>query len=725
MSNSVVTAAAAVHAKKLAKNEKLAKQQAGQKHAADEQVPADKDQDNVQVVSTKDGHHVATSMSDVSLAGDFTFGDALADAASGSASLVSAEAAEVAQSDGSYGEDDGDGISGTLLLVGAIALVGLGVAVLAGGGNSNEPPAFAAATQAVTVAEDGTVNITATATDPDGDALVYTTSTPANGTLTGSNGAYTFKPNANFNGSSSFTVTATDPNGLTSTQTVNVTVTAVNDVPTAAVATQSLTTNEDTTVTATFAVTDVDNDTLTYTVSTAAGHGTATIGANGAISYAPAANFNGTDTFVVTANDGKGGTVSQTINVTIAAVADAPVADSDNTSALTVAEDGTGTVVIAYTDPDGDNVTATVVTGPAHGTLTPNADGSYTYKPAANYNGSDSIVYTVSDGTSTTTVTVPITVTAVNDAPTFTAGATATQIVDEDTASTVTLAATDVDGDTLTYTVGTNAAHGTVEVAAGGVVKYTPNADYLGTDTYTLNVADGNGGTDSITVNVDVRTTNVAPSFGDDSIEIAVTEDESVTADLDATDSNNDTLTYTVTNAADHGVVVINSDGTFTYTPNDGFNGDDSFVITVSDGRGGSDTLNVDVTVDPAELLVSIDRGIPSDPAIVVPGTGDADPFSGAVTFTDDATKNTNVRIEGFGEGNDDIIAVTGAGENDYSFSTGESAGGDSNDLSIVYTNTTTGAVNLILLVDVLNGGFVGNYETAAASVGYDFMTFG
>src|SRR5207249_7806342 len=109
-----------------------------------------------------------------------------------------------------------------------------------------------------------------------------------------------------------------------------------------------------------------------------------------------------------------------TVNVTVNAVNDAPVANNDSYStnedtALTVAAPG---VLANDTDIDGDALTAAVVSGPTHGTLTLNANGSLTYTPAANYNGADSFSYRANDGSATSNVaTVASTIAAVNDPP--------------------------------------------------------------------------------------------------------------------------------------------------------------------------------------------------------------------------------------------------------------------------------------------------------------------
>lgn len=419
MSNSVVPAAAAAQAKHLVRNKKLTKQTEDQKpvhNEHDEQAPSDHEPDAAKAVQTEEVEKQASSMSEVSLSGDFTFAGALAEAAEGAASLTSESSAQ----DGGYGDDDDDGSGGTILLVGALGLVGAGIAVLAsGGGKSNEAPT-ADATQAVTTAEDTAKQVTVAATDPDGDPL-------------------------------------------------------------------------------------------TYSVTTAAGHGTVTGGTGGVFTYTPAADYNGTDSFVVTATDPDGATVTQTVNVTITAVNDPPKPDANNTTNLTVVEDTPTEFIVSFTDPEGNTPLTTAVTvAPVHGQI--GQDGT-TYIPNANFNGTDSITYTVTDSLgATATHTINITVTPVNDPPVTAASQNVT--ASQNDPLDVTVTATDVDGDTLGYSAA-DPAHGTVTGGDGGAFVYTPDTDYVGSDSFVVTVTDHMGGTATQTVNV-----TVAPDVNVISIDI-------------------------------------------------------------------------------------------------------------------------------------------------------------------------------------------------------------
>ena len=188
-------------------------------------------------------------------------------------------------------------------------------------------------------------------------------------------------------------VTASDGALNSNTATATIQVTAVNDVPTAG--NLSLTTAEDTYVDDQITMADADGDALTAVLQGAPSHGSVTVNADGSFRYTPAADYVGADSFVVQVDDGHGGTTTATVNVTVTAVNDNPTASAP---AVTTAEDTAVSGQVTLADVDGDSLTATLQTAPAHGSVTVNADGSYSYTPAANYVGADSFVVQVDDG---------------------------------------------------------------------------------------------------------------------------------------------------------------------------------------------------------------------------------------------------------------------------------------------------------------------------------------
>jgi VCBS repeat-containing protein len=457
-----------------------------------------------------------------------------------------------------------------------------------------------AANDSATVAEDGTVSVAVLAndTDPDGDTLTVTSVTQ------GAHGAASINPDqtvqytpaANYNGSDSFTYTISDGNGESATATVNVTVTAVNDAPVANADTATVAEDGTVSVAALANDTDLDGDTLTVASVTQGAHGTVSINPDKTVKYTPAANYNGSDSFTYTVSDGNGGTATATVTVTITAVNDAPVANADT---ATVAEDGTVSVNVLSndTDADGDTLTVSSVTQGAHGTVSINPDKTVQYTPVANYNGSDSFTYTISDGNGgTATATVTVAVTAANDAPVANAD-TATVAEDGNVSVTVLSNDTDADGDTLTVISVTQGAHGTVSINSDQTVKYTPAANYNGSDSFTYTISDGNGGTATATVTVAVTAVNDAPVANADTATVAEDGNVSVTVLSNDTDPDGDTLTVSSVTQGAHGTVSINPDKTVKYTPAANYNGSDSFTYTIADGNGGTATATVTVTV--------------------------------------------------------------------------------------------------------------------------------
>ena len=166
----------------------------------------------------------------------------------------------------------------------------------------------------------------------------------------------------------------------------------------------------------------------------------------------------------------------------------------------------------------------------------------------------------------------------------------------------------DSDGDTLTVntTPVSNVAHGTLVLNANGSFSYTPYANYNGTDNFTYQISDGNGGTDTATVSLTVNAVNDDPIARNDS-GFATAEDTELTGNVLAdngngadSDGDGDTLTVNTTPVSNvaHGTLVLNANGSFSYTPHANYNGTDSFTYQVSDGNGGTDTATVSLTVN-------------------------------------------------------------------------------------------------------------------------------
>jgi subtilisin-like proprotein convertase family protein len=317
------------------------------------------------------------------------------------------------------------------------------------------------------------------------------------------------------------------------TASAGISVTSVNDEPEIGGSNpRSVTMDEDGDPTAfslTLNATDIDGDTLTWSISDPADHGEAVasgMGTSKSISYTPDSNYNGSDSFDVRVTDGKGGQDTVTVNVTITQQNDAPEIDEGESVTVNMDENGDPTafdLTLNASDIDGDTITWSISDPADHGSANVSGTGtqkSISYTPDTDYSGSDSFVVQVTDGSEQDTITVNVNINpAANNPPEITEGDSVTVNMDEDgdpTSFSLTLNATDIDGDPLDWRIDTVADHGTAIVSGTGstkAVSYTVDADYNGSDSFVVQVEDGNGGADSITVDVDIDPVNDAPEF--------------------------------------------------------------------------------------------------------------------------------------------------------------------------------------------------------------------
>ena len=254
----------------------------------------------------------------------------------------------------------------------------------------------------------------ADATDADGDTITYSlTTAPQGATINAQTGVITW--NASAAGSYNFNVLASDGKGASTVQAFTLTVKTATPVPvnTAPVAkADSFALDEDTTARINVLAndTDAEGNPLTATVVTGPLHGTLVKNADGSFNYTPHKDWYGTDSFTYLANDGKANSNLATVTLTVKPVNDAPVA---NNASYTVSKDGSIKIDLRglTSDVDGDCLTL-CVNNPSKGTLTKNADSTYTYRPRPGYTGADSFSYTVSDGKLTSTGTISLNVRA-------------------------------------------------------------------------------------------------------------------------------------------------------------------------------------------------------------------------------------------------------------------------------------------------------------------------
>jgi gliding motility-associated-like protein len=249
-------------------------------------------------------------------------------------------------------------------------------------------------------------------------------------------------------------------------------------------------------------------------------------------------------------------------------------------------------------DADGDPLTysPTETFDTPNGTVLMNADGTFTYTPDENFNGTDSFEYTACDNDNNcSTVTVTITVLAVNDAPIAIDDVYST-IENVAVAGNVSSNDSDIDLTPLIYSVLSGPSNGTLtSFASDGSFTYSPNTNYSGSDSFIYEVTDSEGAVDQAVVTINVDSILAV----DDEYE--VDEDAVLTDDVSTNDTNTSGLVYSVTGGASNGTVTMEDDGTFTYTPNPDFNGTDSFDYQACDALGNCYQATAIIVVNPME----------------------------------------------------------------------------------------------------------------------------
>jgi gliding motility-associated-like protein len=351
--------------------------------------------------------------------------------------------------------------------------------------------------------------------------------------------------------------------------------------------------------------TDANSNSLTAIIVSNPANGTLTFNSNGSFTYVHNNGTSTSDSFTYKANDGTadGNIVTVTIAVTVNTP---PVAVADTytvTKGATITVGGNG-VLINDTDTEGNTLTAIKLSDPTHGTLSLNSNGSFTYVHNGGTATSDSFTYKVNDGiVDGNTVTVSITIAAAaNSAP--------LALIDSYNVSYNTLTTisapgvlgndTDINNNPMTAIKVTNPAQGTLTFNSNGSFTYLHHGGTATSDSFTYKVNDGIVDGNTVVVTLNIVRPNAAPIAVADSYVTTKGSTLTITTPgvlFNDTDADNNTLTAIKVSNPTNGILVLNSNGSFTYVHDNGSSTSDSFAYKVNDGTVDGNTVTVTITL--------------------------------------------------------------------------------------------------------------------------------
>ncbi len=462
---------------------------------------------------------------------------------------------------------------------------------------ANLPPSAVYDTVSVASGATITINPLDNDGDPDDDPLTLTSITnPDHGTATRNGNSISYTAKAGYTGSDYLNYTVSDSKGNSATGSVYITVTnsASNQPPKAVNDTATTTAGQSVTLNVLANDSDPDGNTLTVTANTTPANGTVTR-KGGNVTYTPKAGFTGTDSFSYTISDGKGGTATGTVTITVKSTVNQPpkaVNDSVGTAYNTSVNIN---VLTNDSDPEGDALSIKSVTKPSNGKVQV-VGNTLTYTPNKGFSGTDSFNYTITDGkNNTATATVMITVKG-NNKP----------VAGNDTVSTgyaqpVTINVlsndSDADQDPLTIKSNTAPSKGKVKLAGNSFI-YTPNKNASGVDTFTYTISDGKDGTATGTVTINIAA-NKNPIAVNDTASGFWHKTIPITINVLANDSDPEGQPLSITSFTQPAYGKVTKQGTSLVFKNPAIPhyGKDSFQYTISDGNGGTATATVNLTI--------------------------------------------------------------------------------------------------------------------------------
>ena len=481
-----------------------------------------------------------------------------------------------------------------------------------------------------------------TATASDGDVIGGTADTlefslgagaPTGASINSATGAFSWTPSESQDDTHTITIQVEDGNGGSDSEAVTVTVSEVNADPVlASVGSRNVDELEELTFTATASDGDVIGgtaDSLEFSLGAGAPTGASINQNTGAFSWTPSESQDGMHTITIRVEDGNGGSDSEAVTVTVSEVNADPVLASVGSKSVNKLEELTFTATASDGDVIGgtaDSLEFSLGAGAPTGASINQNTGAFSWTPTASQVGEHTVTVVVTDGSSATdSEAVTVTVTESNENPVL--GSIGAKSVDELATLSFTATATDGDNDSLEFSLAGTPPSGASINSTSGAFSWTPSESQDGAHTITIQVEDGNGGSDSEAVTVTVSEVNADPvlaSVGSRNVD----ELESLTFTATASDGDviggtADSLEFSLGAGAPTGASINSATGAFSWTPSESQDGMHTITIQVEDGAGATDSEAVTVTVSEVN----------ADPVLASVGSRSVDELE-ALTFT-------------------------------------------------------------------------------------------
>jgi len=447
----------------------------------------------------------------------------------------------------------------------------------------------------IMINEDESIDFTITVIDVDSlDQISFINTQPENGLITGNGPKFTYYPKADYYGDDSFILKVND-GYVTIQDTIRISIKPINDIPVITNNT-SIKISEDMPVDITLSAFDPDtNDNLKFNYFSPQ---------NGSISgqapfitYIPADDYFGFDTFNFTVNDGTADSEPFTITIIIEPVNDAPVSIPIS---ITTNEDIQVSGVFKSIDIDDETLSYSINTQGSKGRIEISSQDSskFIYIPNQDESGYDYIKFITSDGKSDSyPATITVYINAQNDAP-FADNDTIS--LDEDNEYTGKLNASDIDSEDLYYSIINVASKGSVRILdhENGTFSYIPDNNENGQDLFTFQASDGEETSNTATISINIKPVNDPPKTSD--LSFTTDEDTIYTLTLSAIDPDSYSFTYEIINQTQKGTLVFNPlVGNYIYQPDINETGIDTFEFKANDGYLDSNSSIAQINISP------------------------------------------------------------------------------------------------------------------------------